>query len=328
MTRITIILAFLLGGLLSLAAPAGAAEEPAATPPQPVRFVTLTPNVVVQGDVVLLGDVFDGVDKYAERVVAYAPRPGARAVYDARWLARVAQAFKLNWRPASRADRVVVERASQIVTRTDVERVINDYLAAQGGDADARAQLSNKAFRLHLPLDEDATMTIEQLSHNPSTGHFTAYVAWGSGAKERLRLTGKIEHMTDVPVLAERVRRGDVISEHDLKWVRLAESQLPRNTVVDADRLVGMAAKRALQPEKPVVTSDLRRPLLVNRGETVTMQLTTPAMQLSAKGRALQSGSQGDTIRISNLQTNTVVDAVVTGPGQARVETFVNLAMR
>jgi len=122
--------------------------------------------------------------------------------------------------------------------------------------------------------------------------------------------------------------RGEVISEADIEWHELPEARLPRAALVDAAMIVGMAAKRPLPAGKPITATDIRRPLLVNRGETVTMVLTTPAMQLTAKGRALQHGSQGDTIRISNLQTNTVLDAVVIGPGQARVETTVNLAMR
>lgn len=295
-------------------------------------FVALTPDVTVNAGVVRLGDIFSGVDKYADRVVAYAPRPGGRAVFDARWLSRVANAYKLDWRPGSIAERVVIERASQVVTKSDIEDLLQQRQIDDGGDPSSRALVSNRSLRLHLPIDESNAagplLGVEQMSIDPGTGRFTAVVAWGNGADERIRVAGRIERMTQVPVLANRIMRGEVIGEADIAWQSLPDARLPRATLTDVEQIVGMAAKRSLTAGSPVAANDVRRPLLINRGETVTMTLSTPVMQLTAKGRALQHGSEGDTIRISNLQTNTVIDAVVTGPGQARVETSVNLAMR
>lgn len=326
----------IIAALMLLSVPAFAAgtaqERDSMAQFQPASFVALNSNVTVGDGVVRLGDIFSGAGEYADRVVAYAPRPGSRAVFDARWLLRVAAAYKLDWRPGSAAERVVIERASRVVTKSDIEDLLHRRLVEDGGDASSRALVSNRAMRLHLPVDgttlDDPELGVEQMTVEPGSGRFTAVLAWGNGADERMRVAGRIERMTQVPVLADRVMRGAVIGDADIVWQALPEARLPRAAVTEADQIVGMAAKRSLSPGEPIAATDLRRPLLVNRGETVTMTLTTPSMQLTAKGRALQPGSEGDTIRISNLQTSTVVDAVVTGPGQARVETAVNLAMR
>lgn len=332
MKFITYIIAALM--LLSVPALAAGAEQERAplAHMQPESFIALNPSVTVNAGVVRLGDLFSGADKYADRVVAYAPRPGGRAVYDARWLMRVAAAYKLNWRPGSNVERVVVERASQVITKREIEELLQQRHVENGGDPSSRALVSNRTVRLHLPIDETnlgaQALGVEQMSVDASSGRFTAVMAWGNGADERIRLAGRVERMTQVPMLADRVMRGEVIGEADIVWQSLPEARLSRTSVTDASQIIGMAAKRSLAPGAPIAASDLRRPLLVNRGETVTMTLHTPMMQLTAKGRALQHGSQGDIIRISNLQTNTVIDAVVTGPGRARVETTVNLAMR
>jgi len=322
----------LLSILLLLPAPllaaSGTAEKGTTFTPDPTRFVTLIPHATLDGGVVHLGDIFQGTGEHADRVVAYAPRPGGRAVFDARWLQRVARAFKLNWRPTSRKDRVVIERASRLVGRNEVEEMLTERMIAEGGDASSRVSLSNKSFRLHLPTNKAVALGIDQFNINPSSGRFTAMLTWGNGADDRMRMSGRFERMSDVPVLSNRAMRGDLISQSDIEWIQLPEVRLSRTTITDVDHIIGMAAKRAIQPGRPVTEGDVRRPLLVNRGETVTMLLTTPLMELSAKGRALQAGSKGDIIRISNLQTNTVIDAVVTGPGQARVDLGVNLAMR
>ena len=323
---------FAIAALMLLSAPAFAAGTAQERALESETFVALSSNVTVTDGVVRLGDIFHGAGEHADRVVAYAPRPGGRAVFDARWLLRVAAAYKLNWRPSSATERVVIERTSQIVTKGDIEELLHQHLVDDGGDPSSRALLSNRTFRLNLPANETSAnnpmLGVEQMAVDPGTGRFTAVVSWGNGADERVRLAGRVERMTQVPVLSDRVMRGEVIDEADIVWQSLPEARLPRAAITDADMIIGMAAKRSLQAGKPIAATDVRRPRLVNRGETVTMVLTTPSMHLTAKGRALQHGSHGDTIRISNLQTNTVVDAIVTGPGQARVETIVNLAMR
>lgn len=291
-------------------------------------FITLNSHVVVDNNVIVLGDIFQGTGSNSERVVAYAPRPGGRASFDSRWLQRVASAYRLKWRASSRMDRVVVERASRLVTRKGVEDLLHTYMLNQGEDTRTRAVLSNQGLRLHLPIITRQDLRVEQMNVEQSNGRFSATVSWGTGANERRRLTGRIQTMTEVPVLADRAMRGDLITKSDITWISVAQSKLSRNVITDLDMIVGMAAKRGISAGRAISMNDVRRPLLVNRGQTVTMLLSTPSMQLSTKGRALQAGSNGDTIRISNLQTSTVIDAVVTGSGRVRVITGVNLAMR
>jgi flagella basal body P-ring formation protein FlgA len=298
------------------------------TAPEAPQFVSLTSRVVVDTNVVRLGDIFQGVSDHAESVVAYAPRPGGRAMFDAQWLRRVANGYKLNWRPTSKMDILVVERSSRIINRDAIEALLHTSMIDQGGDQNSRAVLSNRAMVLHLPIDTTEPLAVQQLSIDHSNGRFNAILSWGMAADERTRLSGRFVRMTEVPVMADRVMRGELISQSNIKWVTMPESRLSRMVITDQDMLVGMTAKRALQPGKTISANDVRRPLLVNRGESVTMILTTPSMQLTAKGRALESGSDGDTIRISNQQSKTVIDAVVTGSGLVRVDMNVNLAMR
>ena len=77
-----------------------------------------------------------------------------------------------------------------------------------------------------------------------------------------------------------------------------------------------------------MTSNDISRPKDIAKGQLVMMVLSTPSMRLTTKGKALESGATGDTIRISNSQTSTVIEGVITGPGQVRVDAQVNLAMR
>ncbi|HEY9078904.1 flagellar basal body P-ring formation chaperone FlgA [Magnetovibrio sp.] len=329
MKRIAFLFALtLLSGAPALAASVGG-QKPADTAIEhPRGYVALNHSILIQDGVIRLGDLFQGTGEYAERVVAYAPRPGSRAVFDARWLKRVAAAFKLNWQPGSAADRVVVERDSQVISKSEIEALLFERLVAEGGDASSRATLANRSFRLHLPVGEDYLLGVDQINLDASTGRFSAVLAWGNAKDERRRVSGRLERMTEVPVLAKRKMGGDTIEEGDLEWVEMPQARLARNAVTDPSHLIGMAAKRTISAGNPITENDIRRPVDIAKGATVTMVLSTPSMRLTAKGKALESGATGDTIRISNSQTSTVIEGVVTGPGQVRVDAQVNLAMR
>jgi len=326
------LITFILGTFLLLASPLLAANkglDTDASAGDAKPFITLASQVVVDTDTIRLGDIFQGVDpKLMDKVVAYAPRPGSRSSFDSLWLRRVAAAYNLKWRPSSRMDRVNVERSSRVVMREEIEKLLHSELVQQGRDESSQAVLSNKGLRLYLPTYGIEPLRIEQFNIDQSSNRFTAQLAWGSSPDERARLSGRVQRMAQVPVLSNRIMRGNIISQSDIRWISMPQARLSRTAIIDIDGIVGMSAKHALQVGKPISGTDIRHPLLVNRGETVTMLLTTPSMQLSAKGRALQAGSKGETIRISNLQTNTVIDAVVTGSNLVRVNMSVNLAMR
>ena len=71
---------------------------------------------------------------------------------------------------------------------------------------------------------------------------------------------------------------------------------------------------RVRRAGRPIRTRDLQDPVLVPKRSLVTILFKRPKMTLSAKGRALDDGSDGEVIRITNTQSNTVIEAVVIGP--------------
>lgn len=74
---------------------------------------TLRPEVLVTGEQVTLGDLFDGLPADRAMVaVARAPGPGRTVTLDAGWITRVAQTYGVAWTPGRGERRVVIRRAS------------------------------------------------------------------------------------------------------------------------------------------------------------------------------------------------------------------------
>lgn len=279
--------------------------------------VTLRENIIVSGSYIRLSDLFVNapVDK-ADTAVAYAPKPGRRASFDARWLFRVARAYGLQWRPLSADLRAMVTRDSIVISREEIQDNLMAALTRYDLPQNAKLQLSNHNLRIHVPAEIMPEVKIEDVTFNNRSLRFAAIVAVGEknmNASQRVRVTGQVLKMIDVPTLARRVAKGDVISENDIHWIQMRADRTQRDIITDVHSLVGMSPKRHLRPEKPIRASDIQRPILVEKGSLVTIILKKPGMMLTSRGKSMQNGADGETIRITNTNTSRTIEAVVVG---------------
>ena len=181
--------------------------------------VVLRESVVVKSKLVRLGDLFSNTGAKADITVAYAPAPGKRALFDARWLSRVARAYGLDWRPLGPQDQIMVERESQIITRAEIEDSIHAALISQGAERSMTVELSNRLLRLYVASGSLATVGVEDVAYEPRTRRFTAIVV--APARDpratRTRVTDRLVKITEVPVLNRRMLRNEVITKGDIK---------------------------------------------------------------------------------------------------------------
>jgi len=308
---------FLALATILLAAPA-LAEGP---PETPVAMVTLKPHVTVLGDTVRLADLFDGLGEKGQTAIARAPEPGAPVELNALWLNAVAQNYQLPWRPSSRLDRVVVERASQTIDAETIRLRLKEALSEQGVRGNVSLILDNPGLRLHLPAETEASVGFIGLSYDPGSARFAAQLvipAHGTPIVKSL-VSGRAVELIDVPVLVRAVAPGEAIKDGDIGWIQVPSDRVGRNLVTDTTGLVGKSPRRPIAVEETIRISDLRDPVVVAKNSLVVIKLETARMQLTAQGRALQDGAQGDAIRVMNTKSNTVITAIVSDSGTVQV---------
>lgn len=282
-------------------------------------LVTLRAASVVEDDVVRLRDLFDGIQDpaLAETPVARAPKPGASIDVGARWLAAVALAHDLPWQPRSRYERVNLRRDSHEIQSAEIENALMAALADQGMDGEVRLAIDNPGLRLRLPKQSERSLRVARLTLDPASGRFLAnVVAPAQGEPQAsLSITGRALEMTEVPVLTRRVNPGEVIRARDIEWMSVQANRLTRTTVVDAATMIGMSPRRPIRAQDMVRSTDLETPVVVTKNTLVTIRLQTTRMQLSAQGRALEDGAEGDVVRVMNTKSNTTVNAIVIDAG-------------
>jgi flagella basal body P-ring formation protein FlgA len=85
-------------------------------------------------------------------------------------------------------------------------------------------------------------------------------------------------------------------------------------SVFSLDSLTGMLAKRGI-PAGEVITGDLLyAPLLVHKGETVTVKASNGGISITAMMRARASAHMGETISVEHLSGAGSTSARVIGP--------------
>ncbi len=309
-------LATLLPFLLLIAAPAWAE--------------TLRPQVSVTGPVVTLGDLFAGApDALAGRSVAPAPAPGRTSVFGAEALAAIARDAGIAWSPLSRFDRARITRAARTVTADDVERALLAALRAQGLGRDMKVELANRRLSLDAATGPDAPFTLGDVRYDRQDGTVVATVrlATGDGAARPVELRGAVYRVIEVPVLAHTLRHGDVVAKDDLAFAAMRADTLSPSMVTDADAVLGKTPRNAVRAGAPLRLSDFIAPVVVARGSMVILTLTTPSLALTVKGRALENGSRGESIRVENTRSRVTVEGIVTGAGRVAVN-LPSLALR
>jgi flagella basal body P-ring formation protein FlgA len=300
-----------------LAAAAGAADATAATPAvEAAPPVALRAMSIVAGPGLMLGDLFDHIGGKAGVRIGDAPAAGGSLVLDAGRLAAIARAHGIDWRPASAAEKVVVERDSVPVTAEEIAAHILVELTHKGLATDAlTVEPTTGSRQLYRP--RNAHLAVEAVSTDPAGRRFSAVVAIvGDGQpRQTLPIAGRIDRAVRIPVLARALRPGEPITAADLAWHEMADRQVPANAVREPAALVGQAARRALAPRVPVLVSDLRSTRIVGKGQPVMLILEVPGMQLTAGGIAQEDGGPGDLVRVVNDRSRTVIQGVVSGPG-------------
>ncbi|MBS0273645.1 MAG: flagellar basal body P-ring formation protein FlgA [Proteobacteria bacterium] len=118
-----------------------------------------------------------------------------------------------------------------------------------------------------------------------------------------------------IVVPSHSIARGVTISDSDLSYKTVDPSSVQAGIVTSMNDLDGMQARRTLRAGEPVRPDDVRKPILVTKGSTVTMNFAAPGITLVATGKAMSEGGMGETVTVLNPVSYRQISCTVTGAG-------------
>ncbi len=315
MIRLMIVsVAFLLG--LSGAV---AAQTPS-SPPIPA----LKASVTVTGDIVTIGDLVENAGPVADVPIFRAPDLGTTGAVATDRILDAIRPHQLIGIDTHGLAEVVVSRASRPIAAREISARIAQALAGQYGFGNAHDILINFDGDVRtLQVEPNATgeLRVLALSYDPRSTRFdVTFDMPESMALQRqpARYTGTAIETVNALAVDRPIERGEVLQASDLTEVRRPQAE-SGTVLTDGKAAVGLAARHALRPGQPLATTDLMKPEVVARNDTVTIVYQVPGITLTLRGQAKDAGALGDTISVVNTETKRVMQAVVSGPGRVMV---------
>ncbi len=328
MTR-NIVAAALVAAALALAGTASATAQVTGTL-SPSGAVLPTPtlkhDVTVTSDVVRIGDLVNNAGASANIAIFRSPDVGTTGAVSARKVIEAARAHELFGVDSGDIVEVSVTRAGRIVGRKEIEARITRLFAGTNGLGAAQDLMIS--FDRELPtisadMPSGSELRVVRATLDPASGRFDVVFEIPVGASRRslVRFVGTLVETAEAVVLTRSIGRSEVVRPADVIVERRAKASVPSDAALTVSEVIGRAARQPLRQGMPLRRPDLMKPELVKRDESVTMVYRVPGITLTTRGKALETGGEGDLINVLNPQSKRTVQGVITGPGEVDIAT-------
>jgi flagella basal body P-ring formation protein FlgA len=283
----------------------------------------LRANVNVASDVVRIGDVVDNAGNAAQIAIYRAPDLGTTGSLPTAQVLAALRAHQVIGVDTKDLKAISVTRLARTLDARDIELQVARALERRSGLGDA-ANLSLTFDRdvQTLQLDASSTGNLQPVAarYEPRSGRFDVSfeIASDASAPTKLRFTGTAVETVEAAVLARGLERNEILKSSDVLIERRPKSEVG-NDVASRDSAVGMQARRQLRAGQALRTTDLVKPDLVTRDQSVTLIYESSGLYLTIRGKALEGGTEGDVVNVINLQSKRTVSGVVVGRGQVSV---------
>lgn len=164
---------------------------------------------------------------------------------------------------------------------------------------------------------ENYVLATEQI--NLSNSFLMPITVTTKGQSAQYYVTGQAQIQIPALYLRRSVLLGEKMSAEDIE-VRLTPWSPQAGSWLAQDDLRGRVAARNLMLGRVLTQMDLKKEVLVQRGQVIRALVGGEAFEISAQVSAEDSGSMGDVIRIKNLETQKMMSGQVIDRGIVRIQ--------
>lgn len=99
-----------------------------------------------------------------------------------------------------------------------------------------------------------------------------------------------------------------ILEERDISVLR-------QGYMTSRSQPLGWTVKNHIRAKTVILPHMLKTPVLIRKGDTIDLLVVAGAIMVKEKGKALESGAKGTTIRAKNSKTGQIVEGIVMGKG-------------
>ncbi len=121
---------------------------------------------------------------------------------------------------------------------------------------------------------------------------------------------------------ARQVNAREIFTEDDLRYERMDTGQIAAGFITDKNKILGLMARRLITPGMVISDSMVNKPVIVKRGNMVTLTAFIGTIEVITSGQALQDGYENQLIRVKNISSNRIVLGKVIEENKVQVLTY------
>jgi flagella basal body P-ring formation protein FlgA len=303
--------------LLALIAPALAQEAGKVS-----ETARLKSSVTVMRDTVRIGDLVENAGDISDIAIFRAPDLGGTGTVSASAVLEAIRAHDLLVVDTAGVSDIEVIRASREISKRDIEQRVARAFAGQYSFGDAgklTVTFDREPVTLYVEPTATGDLQIARVSYDPRTSRFDVLLNLPNSAITRqfvMRYSGRVVETMMAPVLTRPFNRGETVKASDVSVEKRPKSEIAADTILNADEVIGYTSRQSLRAGQPLRRNDLAKPEIVKRDEFVTLVYEMPGLLLSVRGKAVESGAEGDLISVLNVQSKRTVQGIVSGIGR------------
>lgn len=131
-----------------------------------------------------------------------------------------------------------------------------------------------------------------------------------------LFVSAKVTVTARLPVANRSLKRGEFVTAQDIEWLQLTLGASNRDFMSRIEDIVGRQVTRKIRRHSVIELNHLSLPLWVNIGDKVIIEARSQGFYANMTGEALDSGGEGQAIRVKNLSSGKIITAYPTGKGR------------
>jgi len=186
---------------------------------------------------------------------------------------------------------------------------------------DCEFQISGIQIPWIADVEADAKWSLEHIGQTLPRGSFSLPLKIASlqGLPKIYWVSGKIQVLRNVPVASRALNIGERLQVGDYQNQK-REVTFADDGVTDFNSLIGKKVSRGLRVNDIIWRRDLVKEIAIKQGQAVKIVNETDYYDITLRGVAQEQGEVGDTIRVINPTTQTIIFAVVKEPGVVKVQ--------
>lgn len=135
------------------------------------------------------------------------------------------------------------------------------------------------------------------------------------------RVRFQVDLFEEVVVTVQPISSGTTLTLDNLKMERrnLSRSNSSLEFITDINKVLGLAARRSVGTGIILDSSMITKPVILQRGQTVTIVAQRGGIEIRTSGVARQDGYEGQLIRVQNIDSKKMLSAKVINSETVRV---------